>query len=276
MPGPGASELPRPPSLHREPAGARDVFRHYIRDIVYGANDGIITTFAVVAGGTGGELTTKAVIVVGIVSLGMMVSPGGRCAMLRRTGRLSTLVFALLSVALGAQTIAPAELATFEKRLGQYIEMHRRLEGPLPPLAATRDMDEVDRLMADLRRRITAERRTQGQGYLVPPGMIEVLRARIAGGLSPDAIGEAMIDIDEHTPPDLPPVRVNEPLPENAPFGLVPPDALKALPHLPPELRWVVLSKALLIWDHHADLVVDIAPGVFDASTYRKPGRVNP
>lgn len=66
---PGAPVGPRPQSLHREPAGARDVFRHYIRDIVYGANDGLITTFAVVAGGTGGELTARAVIIIGIANL---------------------------------------------------------------------------------------------------------------------------------------------------------------------------------------------------------------
>jgi VIT1/CCC1 family predicted Fe2+/Mn2+ transporter len=66
---PVAREDRRLPSLHREPSGAREVFRHYIRDIVYGANDGIITTFAVVAGGTGGELTARAVIIVGIANL---------------------------------------------------------------------------------------------------------------------------------------------------------------------------------------------------------------
>ena len=36
-------------SLHVEPKGAVAVARHYIRDLVYGANDGIIITFAVVA-----------------------------------------------------------------------------------------------------------------------------------------------------------------------------------------------------------------------------------
>lgn len=30
-----------------------DAVRHYMRDLVYGANDGIITTFAVVAGVAG-------------------------------------------------------------------------------------------------------------------------------------------------------------------------------------------------------------------------------
>ncbi|HEY0875301.1 MAG TPA: VIT1/CCC1 transporter family protein [Vicinamibacterales bacterium] len=56
-------------SHHVEPIGPREVFRHYIRDLVYGANDGIITTFAVVAGVTGGDLTIRAIIVVGVANL---------------------------------------------------------------------------------------------------------------------------------------------------------------------------------------------------------------
>ncbi len=60
--------MPRP-SLHVEPSGAVAVARHYIRDLVYGANDGIITTFAVVAGVTGGSLSHLAVLVVGAANL---------------------------------------------------------------------------------------------------------------------------------------------------------------------------------------------------------------
>jgi VIT1/CCC1 family predicted Fe2+/Mn2+ transporter len=56
-------------SNHREPSGAADIARHYLRDVVYGANDGIITTFAVVAGVTGGALSSRAVLIVGIANL---------------------------------------------------------------------------------------------------------------------------------------------------------------------------------------------------------------
>jgi vacuolar iron transporter family protein len=56
-------------SLHVEPTGLVPVARHYIRDLVYGANDGIITTFAVVAGVAGGNLTRAAVLVVGVANL---------------------------------------------------------------------------------------------------------------------------------------------------------------------------------------------------------------
>ncbi len=48
---------------HRARAGK------YIGDIVYGANDGIITTFAVVAGVAGAELSPKIVVILGIANL---------------------------------------------------------------------------------------------------------------------------------------------------------------------------------------------------------------
>jgi VIT1/CCC1 family predicted Fe2+/Mn2+ transporter len=57
------------PSLHEDPVGATATARHYIRDLVYGANDGLITTFAVVSGVAGGSLTTLAVVVVGAANL---------------------------------------------------------------------------------------------------------------------------------------------------------------------------------------------------------------
>jgi VIT1/CCC1 family predicted Fe2+/Mn2+ transporter len=57
------------PSLHVAPKGLRATVRHYIRDLVYGANDGIITTFAVVAGVTGGDLSNRTVLVVGVANL---------------------------------------------------------------------------------------------------------------------------------------------------------------------------------------------------------------
>jgi VIT1/CCC1 family predicted Fe2+/Mn2+ transporter len=56
-------------SLHVEPRGTVGFFRHYIRDLVYGANDGIITTFAVVAGVAGGALSAAAVLIVGAANL---------------------------------------------------------------------------------------------------------------------------------------------------------------------------------------------------------------
>ena len=56
-------------SVHKEPTGATAIARHYIGDMVYGANDGLITTFAVVAGVTGGGLSARAMLIVGTANL---------------------------------------------------------------------------------------------------------------------------------------------------------------------------------------------------------------
>jgi VIT1/CCC1 family predicted Fe2+/Mn2+ transporter len=60
---------PQPGSLHVEPKGARATAQHYLKDLVYGANDGLITTFAVVAGVEGGALTRHSILVVGFANL---------------------------------------------------------------------------------------------------------------------------------------------------------------------------------------------------------------
>jgi len=57
------------PSHHVEPTGALQIARHYIRDLIYGANDGIITTFAVVAGVSGGGLSLQVVLIIGAANL---------------------------------------------------------------------------------------------------------------------------------------------------------------------------------------------------------------
>ncbi|HEX6913218.1 MAG TPA: VIT1/CCC1 transporter family protein [Longimicrobium sp.] len=55
--------------LEHEPSTRRDLLRHYLRDLVYGANDGIITTFAVVAGVAGAALSVRTVLILGMANL---------------------------------------------------------------------------------------------------------------------------------------------------------------------------------------------------------------
>jgi vacuolar iron transporter family protein len=53
---------------HR-PSTLRGIFRHYLKELIYGANDGVITTFAVVAGVTGANLPVRIIISLGIANL---------------------------------------------------------------------------------------------------------------------------------------------------------------------------------------------------------------
>ena len=53
---------------HEPPFGG-EMVRHYLRDLVYGANDGIITTFAIVSGVTGAALPVRTILILGVANL---------------------------------------------------------------------------------------------------------------------------------------------------------------------------------------------------------------
>ena len=60
---------PSDPRAGHEPDAIRGLAEHYLKDLVYGANDGIITTFAVVAGVTGAQLDARIVLILGFANL---------------------------------------------------------------------------------------------------------------------------------------------------------------------------------------------------------------
>ena len=66
--------------------------RHYIGDLIYGANDGLITTFAVVAAASGGALTARTVLIVGMANLladGLSIGVGNYLSIRSHEGALA-------------------------------------------------------------------------------------------------------------------------------------------------------------------------------------------
>jgi len=57
------------PADGHEPTELRGLAQHYLKDLVYGANDGIITTFAVVSGVAGAQLEPRIVLILGFANL---------------------------------------------------------------------------------------------------------------------------------------------------------------------------------------------------------------
>ena len=60
---------PADPSRNHEPRDLRSLIQHYLKDLIYGANDGIITTFAVVSGVAGASLDARIVLILGFANL---------------------------------------------------------------------------------------------------------------------------------------------------------------------------------------------------------------
>jgi VIT1/CCC1 family predicted Fe2+/Mn2+ transporter len=52
-----------------EPTSPKGLVQHYLKDLVYGANDGTITTFAVVSGVAGASLDPRVVVILGVANL---------------------------------------------------------------------------------------------------------------------------------------------------------------------------------------------------------------
>jgi VIT1/CCC1 family predicted Fe2+/Mn2+ transporter len=63
-----ASVSVQAPSARRR-SRPHEIARHYLGDLIYGANDGIITTFAVAAGVAGANLSTRVVVILGFANL---------------------------------------------------------------------------------------------------------------------------------------------------------------------------------------------------------------
>jgi VIT1/CCC1 family predicted Fe2+/Mn2+ transporter len=55
--------------IARRTGAGKAATRHYLPDLVYGANDGIITTFAVVSGVVGASLSTRVILILGFANL---------------------------------------------------------------------------------------------------------------------------------------------------------------------------------------------------------------
>jgi hypothetical protein len=170
----------------------------------------------------------------------------------------------------GAQVVATileerkATLA-FAQSVTDYAKMHRLLEGPLPTPPVSTDMRIVRAVIDELAAQIQAARQGARQGDIFTDAVARMFRRRIATRLAPEDL-EAIVaeNRSEYEQPETsaaPPLRANAGWPPQIPFEFVPPQLIAALPPLPPELQYRLVGRSLVLWDHHANLVVDFLPG---------------
>jgi hypothetical protein len=151
----------------------------------------------------------------------------------------------------------------FVARVEAYARLHQRLEAPLPPIGTT-----ADRLSRLVNRRylasaIRSARRDAKRGDIFTSDVADVLRLRLTEGLTA-AERAALISSPGGEADVAGTAVVYEPFREEESCG-VPLRLLEQLPPLPGDIQYRILGSSLVLWDLHADIVIDVLPDAFRA-----------
>jgi hypothetical protein len=185
-----------------------------------------------------------------------------------RHAGLAAVCAALLAwthVAMAGQSAAASDedaLRGFHRRVAAYAALHHRLEGPLPPRVPARDTFSALLAKRYLASAIRSARTSARRGDIIDPDAARVFRAIIAevfaapGGA---ALAEAFRRRAERPVPD--PV-INEIYSMDV-ADPVPGPILQRLPPLAEDVEYRVVNADLILWDIHAEIVVDVLPEAF-------------
>jgi hypothetical protein len=122
------------------------------------------------------------------------------------------------------------------------------------------DIEPVRAAMQALAMRIQAARQEACQGDMFTPDVASVFRRRIAFHVPPEIIGAIIGEQGEEDAAPVPRLAVNMAWPEGVPLSFMPPRLLSSLPALPAELQYRFIGRSLVLWDIHANLIVDVLP----------------
>lgn len=183
--------------------------------------------------------------------------------MRRRLERWLVLVCALAlpSVGTGAAPQADDEaMQAFHRDVAAYAALHERLERTLPPLEPTAHAHVIVIARQALAAAIRAERADAAQGDIFTPAVARLFRDRIRDALHGTDVAELLGELYEEFPEEarLTP-QVNGPFPRGGTYEM-PTRILCALPALPGDLEYRLVGLHLVLWDTHANLIVDYVP----------------
>jgi hypothetical protein len=154
-----------------------------------------------------------------------------------------------------------AELVSeFRRRLTQYDGLRRRLDASLPPLVVSADPATTRRVAEAHHGALLLARYNARPGDIFFNRIADKFRDWISDSLHgvPADVFIAMI-----TEPDAAPMvrpYVNGSYPDGAALTTMPPDLLLLFPALPAGLEYRFVDRDLILWDPHANLVVDVIP----------------
>ena len=144
----------------------------------------------------------------------------------------------------------------FEKRVADYVKLHKDAEAQLPLLKPTSSPAKIMRHQHEFARRIRAARRQALPGDIFSADISAEFRRLIAITMQGPEAARIRESLANAEPVRLR-LRVNRIYPPYVPLQSTPPTLLLNLPKLPAEVEYRVVDHALVLRDVGADLIID-------------------
>ena len=144
-----------------------------------------------------------------------------------------------------------------QERVKAYLALHDKLEKTLAPLPKEATPEQIHKHQLALASLIRNARRTAKPGDIFVPDVrivIRTLMKQVFGG--PDGKQLRASVMDEN--PGRLKIAVNDRYPDSVPLSTVPPQVLQGLPRLPAEMEYRFIGRALILFDVHAHIIVDV------------------
>jgi hypothetical protein len=154
-----------------------------------------------------------------------------------------------------------AGVKAFQERVKEWVAFHNKVEATVPQLTETSDPAKISARERALGEALIKARGNARPGeYFIKEGQL-VIRQIIKADLAKRTTAERKALVVEL--PKGAKVTINSIYPTTIPLATFPPNLLKALPDLPPELEYRIVYRDMILRDVEGNYVVDIMSEVF-------------
>jgi hypothetical protein len=153
-------------------------------------------------------------------------------------------------------------VAEFQRRLVQYDAVHRRLDASLPAQVVSPNLAEIIAIGEAHHEALRTSRHAARQGDMFFPGIARLFRRWIGDSLHGRTTQEFLVMITEEDARAMAPPSINGSYQHGSTLTTMPPHLLQILPRLPTGLEYRFMDRDLILWDPHANLIIDFIPHV--------------
>ena len=155
--------------------------------------------------------------------------------------------------------LSPADaqaLSTMNERLGDYIDLHTKLERSLPKLPKDATPQQIDKNQRAFEALVRKARATAKPGDIFTSEARPIIKRLLATVFGGPEGKELKASIMDENPTGIT-ISVNGRYPDKVPLSSVPPEVLQTLPKLTEDMEYRFIGDRLILLDTHAHVVAD-------------------